>query len=133
MRVVLDTNVIISGIFWKGPPHEILQLWHDREIELVVSLEILEEYHRVADSISNEFPAIDISEILELISLHSLLIELPEGYPDITVDPDDDKFVLSALLSGAKVVVSGDKHLLDAHGYQGIEILKPKQFLDRFF
>ncbi|MBK7449987.1 MAG: hypothetical protein IPJ47_11370, partial [Anaerolineales bacterium] len=47
-------------------------------------------------------------------------------------DPDDDKFFACALASGSKVIVSGDKHLLKVSGYQGIEVLKPREFLDRY-
>jgi putative PIN family toxin of toxin-antitoxin system len=44
MRIILDTNVFVSGIFFTGPPYRILEAWRDRKIELVVSPEILEEY-----------------------------------------------------------------------------------------
>jgi predicted nucleic acid-binding protein len=49
MNVILDTNVSVSGVFFGGPPFRILQAWHDHKIHLVVSLEILDEYQRVAD------------------------------------------------------------------------------------
>lgn len=45
-------------------------------------------------------------------------------------DPDDDKFLACAIASGTKIIVSGDKHLLRVSGYQGIEVLKPKTFID---
>jgi predicted nucleic acid-binding protein len=47
-------------------------------------------------------------------------------------DPDDDKFFACALSSGSRVIISGDKHLLKASGYQGIEVLKPREFVDRY-
>jgi len=48
MKVVLDTNVLVLGIFFAGPPSMIVQFWRNRKIELLVSPEILEEYYRVA-------------------------------------------------------------------------------------
>jgi predicted nucleic acid-binding protein len=47
-------------------------------------------------------------------------------------DPDDDKFIACALASGCSVIISGDKHLLKVSGYQGIEVLKQRQFADRY-
>ena len=47
MRVVIDTNVFVSGVFWKGPPAEILRAWRAGRIEIVLSPEILDEYRRV--------------------------------------------------------------------------------------
>ena len=46
MKVILDTNVLISGIFFSGPPHQILNAWRDGKIQLVISQEILKEYWR---------------------------------------------------------------------------------------
>jgi len=133
LKVVIDTNVLISGIFWSGNPHQILEYWKAGKIELIVSLEILEEYHRVAEVLSNKYPGIDIHLILELISLHSVLVETPMSYPKISADPDDDKFMICAESSNTKIVISGDKHLLEVNGYHGISVLKPKQFLDKYF
>jgi predicted nucleic acid-binding protein len=50
----------------------------------------------------------------------------------VSADPDDDKFIACALSSGSKLIVSGDKHLLDVNGYRGIEILKPRPFIDKY-
>lgn len=132
MRVVIDTNVLISGIFWSGPPNKVLQLWKDEKIKLVVSLDIIEEYYRVAETISNKFPQIDIITILETISLHSILVDISPPYPKITADSDDDKFIVCAEASSTEIVISGDSHLLDVNGYNGIEVIKPKEFLSKY-
>jgi predicted nucleic acid-binding protein len=47
-------------------------------------------------------------------------------------DPDDDKFFACALASGSKVIISGDKHLLKASGFQGIQVVKPREFVDAY-
>ncbi len=71
MRIVLDTNVFVSGIFFTGPPHHILRAWRDGKVHLVISPEILEEYSRVAEVLSEKFPSIDLSPILELVTVNS--------------------------------------------------------------
>jgi uncharacterized protein len=49
----------------------------------------------------------------------------------VCADPDDDKFLACALASGARLIVSGDEHLLAVNGWQGIEVIKPRAFADR--
>lgn len=63
MRIILDTNVLVSGIFFSGPPRKILDAWTDGLLQIVLSLEILEEYRRVAGELQRRFPTIDIQPI----------------------------------------------------------------------
>lgn len=77
MRVILDTNVFVSGIFFNGPPHQILKAWRDGKLKLVISLEILEEYQRVAAALAEQFPTIDLKPILEFIMIHVEMIAAP--------------------------------------------------------
>jgi len=49
VKIIVDTNVFISGVFFSGPPYQILKAWCDGKIQLVISQEILEEYHRVGE------------------------------------------------------------------------------------
>jgi putative PIN family toxin of toxin-antitoxin system len=132
MRVILDTNVFISGIFFGGPPHRILQGWRDGRVKLVLSPEILDEYRRVAEDLKTQFPAIDLTAILELLMVAAEMHQADPLSEPTCIDPDDDKFLACALASGSRLIVSGDKHLLAVDGYQGIEILKPRQFVDRY-
>jgi putative PIN family toxin of toxin-antitoxin system len=73
MKVILDTNVLVSGIFFKGPPYRILQIWKNDQIKIVISHEILEEYRRVIKDLSVQFPQIDISNLFETITLKAHL------------------------------------------------------------
>lgn len=59
MKIVLDTNVLISGIFWSGPPFQILDAWKDGKIQLIVTKEILMEYHRVTTILSKKFASVE--------------------------------------------------------------------------
>lgn len=69
MKAILDTNVLISGIFFSGVPYEILTDWRDRKIELIISPEILEEYRRVGEEMEMRFPGVEIAPFLELLAI----------------------------------------------------------------
>ena len=130
MRIVLDTNVFISGIFFTGPPHRILTAWHDGEIEIVASAEILDEYRRVGKELSHQFPGVDIEPLLALLAIGAEMVIAPELPEPVSQDPDDDKFLACALAGRCEVVVSGDKHLKKVTGYWGIDVLSPRAFVD---
>jgi len=128
VRIVLDTNILISGIFFTGSPHKILKAWKEKRIQLVISPEIYSEYIRVTDIISRKYPGIDISGIMNLIAVHSEIIQ-PSSLPEkVCEDPDDDKFIECALSGKVRLIVSGDKHLLKQSGYKGIRIITPRKF-----
>jgi putative PIN family toxin of toxin-antitoxin system len=133
MKVILDTNVLVSGIFFKGPPFRIYQIWKKGQIDIVISHEILEEYRRVIQDISTQFPHNNISNLFEIITLKAHFTLSLTLHPQICEDPDDDKFFSAALASKTSIIISGDKHLLDKSGFSEINVLKPKNFLDLFF
>jgi putative PIN family toxin of toxin-antitoxin system len=131
MRVVLDTNVLISAIFFSGPPSRILSAWIDDRFELVVSAEILAEYREVAGRIGAKFPGVELRAVLDRIALHALLV-VPVKIPDdACTDRDDIKFLECALGSRADCVVSGDRALLRSSGYEGVEVVTPRAFVQR--
>lgn len=132
LKVVIDTNVFVSGVFFSGPPYEILKAWQEGEFELVVSQEILDEYRRVGEILSVERPKVDLNPILAFVIEHAKVYQPIKLEQAICEDPDDDKFFACALASGSKIIVSGDKHLLKVSGYEGIEVLKPRDFVDRY-
>lgn len=71
MRVVLDTDVVVSGVLFQGPPYRILDAWRHRRLHLVVSPAILEEYQRVSQELAAQFPLVDLGEALELLARYS--------------------------------------------------------------
>ena len=123
MKIIIDTNVLISGFFFSGPPYKILKEWRDKKLELIVSEEIFEEYKIVFKRLNEKFPSINISEIIDIIALNAHFYQPAEINTPITGDPDDDKFIKCAVGSDTKIIISGDKHLLDVNGYQYIEII----------
>ena len=131
MIVVLDTNVLMSGLFWAGPCYDILTAWRDGRFRLLLTTAILDEYIRVAARLSREFPGVDAAGFIGLLVCEAGFcdaVALPER---VCSDPDDDKFIECALAAGG-MVISGDKHLLAVSGYRGVGVLTPRAFVDRY-
>lgn len=128
MKVVLDTNVFVSGIFFGGTPGRVLEAWRDGRAEFVLSREIVEEYVRVGEKLADRFPGVDLSAALELLTVSATLVTAPPLPERASRDPDDDKFLACALAAGADCLVSGDRDLLDVSSYEGIVVLSPRDF-----
>ena len=132
MKTVLDTNVFISGIFFAGPPSQILKAWRNQSLQIVLSREILDEYQRVAVALSSKFPTIDILPIIELVTIYGQFVDTQDFNISVCEDPDDDKFLECAVAGQCKIIISGDKHLLKLTGYEGIAILSARHFVNKY-
>jgi putative PIN family toxin of toxin-antitoxin system len=130
MRVILDTNVFISGIFFSGPPSQILKAWANQSLQIILSQQILDEYQRVSEELSSQFQEIDILPIIELVTIHGQFIDTQGLDISVCEDPDDDKFLECAVAGKCKIIISGDKHLLKLSGYEGISVMSPRHFVD---
>ncbi len=128
IRVVVDTNIVVSGTFWKGPPALVLEAWRKGVFRWLVSPEILQEYHRALGKLANDFPTVPIDPIMEIIKLNCDLVAA-KPIRNICKDPDDDKFIAAALTGRADFIVSGDKVLLEVGTYQNIQIMNSPNFL----
>jgi len=131
VRIVLDTNVYVSGtIMSHGPSFEILEAWRRRQLDLLISEAILAEIERVLRYPRlRERYAITERDIQRLLySLRSDAIVLA-GYYQVqrSVDPQDDMFLACGLEGQADFIVSGDPHLLALKEYHGIRIVTPRQ------
>lgn len=132
MKIVLDTNVFVSAIFFGGPPGEVLLAWDEGRIEVVLSPEILAEYQETGEELAAGHPGVDLQPILQTVAMRAeIVLPVPLG-ESVCVDPDDDKFLACAVACRAICIVSGDKHLLAVSGYRGIEVLRPREFVDRY-
>ena len=132
MKAILDTNVFISGVFFKGPPYQVLKAWREGRIQLLISDEIFEEYQRVGELLSKDYPKVDLGPFLELLAINTEFV-MPEKLKNtVCEDPDDDKFLACALAGKSKIIISGDKHLLRVSGYKGIKVLRPRKFVDEY-
>jgi len=132
MRIVLDTNVLISGIFFAGTPARILTAWSAGRFEMVASIDILTEYRRVVARLLQRFPAVEVQPVLDLIVRECRFVD-PVSVPQTACeDPDDIKFLACAVAGRASCIVSGDGALLRASGFEGIEVLTPGAFARRY-
>jgi putative PIN family toxin of toxin-antitoxin system len=120
---VLDTNILVSALFWDGNERKLLKSCRRREHQLIMSPQILDELTRVLED-KFELPIDKVNQYCEEILLMSELV-LPHGGIDIIKeDPTDNLIIETALLGKAAKIVTGDKHLLKFENYKGIEITK---------
>lgn len=130
MRIVLDTNVVLSALLWRGNPYQLLAAIRAQpNAQLFSSTALLEE---LADVLTR--PAATRRFVLigkaarEVLADYLEVIELiePSDTPRVVPnDPDDDHVLACALAAHADLIVSGDRHLLDLGSYQGIAIVNP--------
>jgi putative PIN family toxin of toxin-antitoxin system len=136
VRLVLDTNITVSGLLWKGPPHTLLETARQyRDVLLYVSPKLLAE---LADVLGREKLAIAVAasgqppETLMQRYLQVARIVVPATVaPVIVADPDDDHVLACALAAQADLIVSGDPDLLNLKSYQHIPIVDPAEALTR--
>jgi uncharacterized protein len=132
VKIVFDTIVFVSGVFFGGPPGTILEAWQNERVELTLSLEIFSEFERVGKELGDKYREVELSPFLALIAMNAEICDCPPLDEQVCEDADDDKFFACALATGAPSVVSGDKLLLKTSGYRGIEVIRPREFVDRF-
>lgn len=130
VRVVFDTNILVSAHFWKGPPYRCLLAVEAGLAVLVLSDPILTE---LGEKLTVKFrvPKTEVDSILERLRTGAALTQIEGKAGWVPQDPDDDKFIETALVGGAGIIVSGDRHLLTLRNAEGIDILTARQFLDR--
>lgn len=131
MKVVIDTNVLVSAIYWGGIPLKVLDKCLEHPYEIIISEEIWQEYCNVIRLLEEKYlPGEGTLARLDYLARASTMVETVKSGP-ITSDANDDIFFEAALSSGAKAIISGDKHLLDKHLFKDISVLKPRNFLKR--
>ena len=135
-KVVLDTNVLISGVIASGYSASILDAARREEIKLVTSVHLLEEFSEVVSRrhIARKYPkaAEEAESLLDFLRAFAVLAS---GIPDdkaVSADRDDDFVLACAAEENADCVVSGDPHLLDLKTHREIPILTPKEFVERY-
>jgi putative PIN family toxin of toxin-antitoxin system len=132
MRVVLDTNVVVSALLWGGVPYRLLQLSVAGEIDLLTSPTLLSELADVLGraEFASRIDAQNVSLSQLLTQYQALCLNvLPQSVPAvIAADPADDHVLACAVEGHADMIVSGDRHLHSLGGaYCGIAIAKPAQ------
>ena len=136
MRLVLDTNIVISALLWKGSPHDFFTAARGRrDIALYSSPKLLAEFANVL-SRRKLAPVLSSSNqsAESLMRLYASLVRIvvPASVPPvIAADPDDDHVLACAVAAQADLIVSGDAHPLNLKAYQDIPIVSAAEALTR--
>ena len=133
MKITVDTNILVSATFWYGDSYKIIEKVDNKEIELILSKEIIEEYIEVLNSkeIQEKIKKknLEIKYTIEKIRTISQIVEKIRSIDIIKEDPTDNKFIECAIAGKATYIISKDNHLLKLKQFEKIKILKPEEFL----
>lgn len=128
--VIIDTGVLVSGIYWRHEPHQCVKAWLQGALSLVVSEAVFDEYERVLREVKarQDFTT-DLAPWLEAIRTSALWVTPePLGRP-VCRDPLDDKFIEAALAARCRVLIARDRDLTVLEKPFGVEIVTPRRFL----
>lgn len=137
MRVVLDTNVVVSALLWRGTPYRLLDaIARQPSVQIFSSIALLDE---LAAVLNRPYAARRLALIgltaRDVLTSFVLAVELaePASVPRVVPgDPDDDEVIAAAVAADAALIVSGDRrHLLPLRQYRGIEIVEAAEALRR--
>jgi putative PIN family toxin of toxin-antitoxin system len=128
-RAVLDTNVLISSIFWRGKPNTVVRRGINQDYDMVLSAPVLDE---LTGKLENKFdvPQEKTATLATLLLSHADIVDVTTDLAVVEDDPDDDKIIECAVDGNVAYIVSGDEHLKDLEQYNGIDILSPTDFLN---
>lgn len=130
MRVVVDTNVMVSS-FFGGPPRAVIDLWRSGDITLCVSRALIDEYVEVLNRLALQKNL--VQELLELWAsgYHLLFTDSTRPLRIVRGDSDDDMLFECAVALEAKAIVTGDKAVRRVGRYMDIEVVTPAEFVAR--
>ena len=131
MKIVVDTNVLISGVFFGGFPRRILSAAVDGRLTICATTEIVDEYVEIVQEMIDRKQGRLHPNLLAPLIKAMELIE-PQTRVTLSRDPDDDKFLGCAKDARAMYIVSGDKDLLVLKEYEQILIMTAREFCERF-
>ena len=129
MRLVLDTNTVVSGLIWGGVPGQLIDAAAAGTVRIISSLPLLGELHDVlfrkkfATQLAEQ--GVDAADLFEGYAALVELVDPADIGPVILADPDDDIVLATALAGGADAIVSGDAHLLGIGEFRGMPIVTP--------
>ncbi len=134
MRVVADTNVLVSGSLWSGDSYTLLKKADAGEFRLLISEDIIREFSKVLDykEIRQKIAkyGLEFNPTIERIISFSEFVTVKNRLDIVKDDPSDNRILECAQSGGAGLIVTRDKHLLTLREFEGIKIVDPKQALE---
>jgi putative PIN family toxin of toxin-antitoxin system len=131
VKIVLDTNVLMSGLFFGGMPRRIVDACMAGRVALIASPDIWDEYEQTATELAKSHALPALSRMMHLLASRVTLVAPVALEQPICRDPDDDKFIAAALSADVQHIVSGDKDLRVVK-LPGLQVHTPRQFVDKF-
>ena len=132
MRVVVDTNVAVSGLLWHGPPNQILRWAKGGVLRILACEETIEELSHVIEyaKFNKRLSSLGFTseEVIAYFMNLVFFVPTPRAIPRrIAVDPFDNLFLALASEHGASLLISGDTHILSLNEYDHIQIVTPSE------
>ena len=131
LRVIFDTNVLVSAIGFGGKPWDCLVVAFVDDVEMVTADAAVAEFERVLGYDRLPFTEAEREQYPTLIREEATVVDPTQSVQVIDDDPDDDLFLEIALEAEAEYIVSGDPHLTDLGAFRDIEIVSPTAFLEQ--
>jgi len=130
-KIVIDTNVFISAVLFRGQTSRLVSLWQKGAVSVLMSPAILKEYARALAYPKFKLTRREIRGIIEQELLPYIIpVRVKNRLHVIAQDPSDNKFLELAKEGKADYILSGDNHLLDLKTFRGIQIITPNEFFE---
>lgn len=135
MRIVADTNTVVSGLLWGGLPQELINAARAKRITLYSSVTLIAEFAEVIarEKFATRIRSAGVSapELVADYAQLARIVSPADIRPTVTGDPDDDQVLACALAAEADLIVSRDKRLRNLKTYHGIPIVNATEAVKR--
>lgn len=129
-RLVADTNILVSAVFWDGNESKIIELAEEGELKLLTSIPILNELKEVLAYEKFQLSEETINERIEYYLVLADTVPSKSSVEVIQEDPEDNKVLACAIQGDADYVVSGDEHLLNLKEFKEVKIVTASRLLE---
>jgi len=132
LKIVADTNVLVSSLIRRGKPHEFILKINGTDVRLISSDALMSELTSVLteERIRKYVTKRDVERFLRYVARRTTLIKIRSRFKVVKEDPKDDIVLNTACSGGAEYIVSGDKHLVPLREFKGIKIVTVSEMLD---